>query len=49
MMFFAEAEGHENVVCFRNMAKYIINDKWYTGKKDNIEDEAEYIAVTAAK
>ena len=21
-VFFAEVEGHENVVCFRNMAKY---------------------------
>ena len=31
------------------MAKYIINDKWYTGKKENIEDEAERIVVTAAK
>ena len=28
---------------------YIINDKWYTGKKENIEDEAERIVVTAAK
>ena len=48
-VFFAEFEGRENVVCFRNMAKYIINDKWYTGKKENIEDEAERIVVTAAK
>ena len=31
------------------MAKYIINDKWYTGKKENIEDEAEGIVFTAAK
>ena len=48
-VFFAEFEGRENVVCFRNMAKYIINDKWYTGKKENIEDEAERKVVTAAK
>jgi len=27
-IFFAEVEGHSNVVCFRNMAKYIINEKW---------------------
>ena len=31
------------------MAKYIINEQWYLGKKDNIADEAERIVVTAAK
>ena len=29
-IFFAEVEGRSNVVYFRNMAKYIINDKWYS-------------------
>ena len=48
-VFFAEVEGRENVVCFKNMAKYLINDKWYVGKRDDIEDEAERIVVTAAK
>ena len=48
-VLFAEVEGRENVVCFRNMAKYLINDKWYVGKRDDIEDEAERIVVTAAK
>ena len=36
-------------MCFRNMAKYLINDKWYVRKRDNIEDEAERIVVTAVK
>ena len=27
LIFFANVEGHENVVCFKNMAKYIINEK----------------------
>ena len=40
-IFFAEVEGRGNVVCFKNMAKYIINEKWYSEKKANIEDEAE--------
>ena len=31
------------------MAKYIINEKWYSEKKANIEDEAERIVITAAK
>ena len=48
-IFFAEVEGRGNVVCFKNMAKYIINEKWYSDKKANIEDEAERIVITAAK
>jgi len=28
-IFFVGVEGHVSVVCFRNMAKYIINEKWY--------------------
>ena len=48
-IFFAKVEGHGSVVCFMNMAKYIINEKWYSDKKANIEDEAERIMITAAK
>ena len=32
-IFFAEVEGRGNVACFRNIAKYIINAKWYTQKR----------------
>ena len=35
--FFAEVGGCDNV-CFRNMAKHV-NEKWYKGQKDSIEDE----------
>ena len=48
-IFFAEVEGHGNAVCFKNIAKYIINEKWYSEKKANIEDKAERIVITAAK
>lgn len=48
-IFFAEVEGRNNVVCFRDMAKYLINEKWYADKKDNIEEETERVVVTAAK
>lgn len=48
-IFFAEVGGRSNVVCFRNMAKHIINDKWYADKKANIEDESERIVTAAAK
>lgn len=39
-IFFATVEGRENVICFRNMAKYVINEKWHTSR-NNTEDEAE--------
>ena len=47
-IFFAEAEGCSNVVCFKNMAKYIINEKQYSENKANIKDEGECIVITAA-
>ncbi len=47
--FFTEVEGCGTVLCFRNMASYIINEKWYSEKKENIEEEAERIVVAAAK
>jgi len=31
------------------VAKYLINEKWYSEKRANIEDEAECIVVMAAK
>ena len=48
-IFFAEVEGRGNVVCFRNMASYVINDKWHLERKENIEEEAERIVCAAAK
>jgi hypothetical protein len=32
-ILFAEIEGRSNVVCFSNMAKCIINQKWYSEKR----------------
>ena len=37
------------MVCFRNMAKYIMNEKWYAEKKANVFEEAECIVITVAK
>lgn len=48
-VFFAEVEGRSNVVCFRNMARYIINEQWYSEKKENAEEEASRIVTAAAK
>ena len=47
-IFFAEVEGRGNVLCFRNMASYIIADKCHSEKKEDIE-EAEHIVCAAAK
>ena len=39
--------GCDNVVCFRNVAKHVINEKWYKDRKNSIEDEAECIVFAA--
>ncbi len=48
-IFFSDIEGRSNVVCYKNMAKYIINEKWYSEKKADIDDEAVRIVTAAAK
>lgn len=47
-IFFAQVEGRNDVVCFKNMAKYIINDKWHSSR-NTMEDKTEWIVSTAAK
>ena len=48
-IYFAELNGKQNVVCFRNMANYILHRTWYAERKENVEDEARRIVVAAAK
>jgi len=48
-IFFAEVDGRRNVVCFRNMASYIISDKWHADRKAEINDEASRIVKAAGK
>ena len=48
-IFFAEIEERHNVVCFRNMAKFIVNEKWYWERKDTLKDEYEHIVKAAAQ
>ena len=48
-LFFAEINGKPNMICFKDMASYIINEKWYADKEANIHDETERIVTTAAK
>ena len=48
-IFFAEINGKHNVVCFKNMVDYLINDKWYVDRKENSAQEADRIVLTDAK
>ena len=47
-IFFASVKGRENVVCFKNMAKYVINEKWQSSR-NSTGDIAEWIVYAAAK
>lgn len=44
-----QAAGRQNVVCFRNMASTVINDKWYNDRENSLEAESQRIVLTAAK
>ena len=48
-VFFAEVAGRKNVICFKDMASYIVSDTWYAERKGNINDKAKRIIKTAAK
>ena len=48
-IFFAEVNGKSNVICFREMANYLVTDAWYNARKENPTEEAERIIETAAK
>ena len=41
-IFFAVVEGHGNVLCFRSMASYIINDKWHSEKRETYMNWLRY-------
>ena len=47
-LFFASMDGRSDVVCFRHKAEKILNDEFYRGKKESIEDEAKRIVKKAA-
>ena len=45
---FVNVKGHEDVVCFRNVVEYIINEKLLSFKY-SIEDKAEWVVQADAK
>jgi hypothetical protein len=49
-IYFAEVCGRKNVLCFKDMCSFIINDKWYKqNKADSVVDESMRIVKAAAK
>lgn len=49
-VFFAQIGGSRtDVVCFRNMASFIINEKWHTDKNEDPLQEAKTIVIAAIK
>ena len=47
--FIHSLSGRRNVVCFRNKAKQIINEKWYNDRDSNIDTESIRIIEAAAQ
>ena len=46
---FTEVSGKPNIVCFKNMTEFVVNDKWFSEREKNYSnDAAERIIVTAA-
>ena len=35
-IFFAEIKGRANVVCFKDFASYLVNEKWYKERKTKL-------------
>ena len=48
-LFFANVGHRRNVICFRNMAANIINDKWYSDRNASVVDESLRVVTAAAK
>ena len=48
-IFFAEVDGRDGVVCFREVTKYLINDNWFSNRKTDPEEMDERIIKLATK
>jgi len=40
-IFFAEVNGRRNVVSLRDMASFLLNEKWYSDRMCSVEDESK--------
>jgi hypothetical protein len=41
--------SRKDVVCFKNMASYIVSDKWYKDRNEDSNKESERVMIAAAK
>jgi hypothetical protein len=48
-IFFGQSNGRKDTICFRNVASFIVNDRWYNERKSKAEDDGERIVLAAAK
>jgi len=48
-IFFADVCGRKNVLCLKNNAQRLINDKWYAEREDDVTKENQRIVDVAAK
>jgi hypothetical protein len=48
-VFFSHVQGKNDVICFKDVAVCIINDKWYQERKVDVGDESQRIVVAAAR
>lgn len=46
-IFIGKILRRKNAICFKNMANCIVSNKWYEERKENVEDEANWIIETA--
>jgi len=47
-VFFTSVQGRADVVCLRNMASFILHQKWYTDRKQDVADESIRVVTAAA-
>jgi hypothetical protein len=38
-----------NIVCWQDMASFIVNDKWFADQKNTVEDDSVRIVIAVAK
>ena len=49
LIYFSDAEGKPNALCFNDWLNSLLNDQWCKGRKANNVDEAERMVIQATK
>ena len=48
-VFIGQKNGRMDIICFVNMASYIVNDQWCSDRRSSADDDSERIIVAAAE